>query len=326
MSKREQESEIAGVRLTSPDRILYEEQGLTKRDLAEYYQTISEWILPHLRDRPLTLLRCPRGQEKECFVQRRASESFPSTIRRIAVEEEDGGAIYVAVDSLPGLIYLVQIGVLELHTWGARRDRLERPDRMILDLDPDPGLPWTGVIRAALEVRERLAELGLTSFVKTTGGNGLHVVVPLLRRHSWEEVREFSHRLAQEMVRRAPERYVAQAAKGGRTGRVYLDYLRNAWGASAVAAYSTRAHPGAPVSVPLQWEELGPELRSDSFTVRTLPARMAELPQDPWAGYDRVRQGITRAMWAAVGATAPARSSPGSASRAHGRDGVAARG
>lgn len=296
MARQREEAWIAGVRLTSPDRVLYPGQGITKRDLAEFYEQTAEWILPHLAGRPLTLIRCPAGQETECFVQRRASESFPPAVRRIEVVQEEGTSTYVMVDSLSGLLSLVQLGVLELHTWSARRDRLDRPDRMIFDLDPDPELPWMGVVEAALTVRNRLGDLGLESFVKTTGGKGLHIVVPLERRHTWEEVREFSRHLAEQMAHHAPDRYVAQATMQERSGRVYLDYLRNAWGASAVAAYSTRARAGAPVSAPLRWEELGPELRSDSFTVEQLPARLASLAEDPWAAYASVRQRITRAM------------------------------
>ncbi len=189
MARARDEIRIAGVRLTSPDRVLFAGQGITKRDLALYYEATAEWILPQLAGRPLTLLRCPAGEQTECFVQRRASENFPEAVRRVEVAQEDGTVTYVMVDSLPGLLSLVQLGVLELHTWSARRDRLDRPDRMILDLDPDPELPWTRVVEAAREVRDRLTELGLESFVKTTGGKGLHVVVPLERRHSWDEVR-----------------------------------------------------------------------------------------------------------------------------------------
>jgi bifunctional non-homologous end joining protein LigD len=284
---------IAGVRLTSPDRVLYAEQGITKRDLASYYEEVREWILPHLADRPLTLIRCPRGQEQSCFVQRHAQEGVPEAVKRVEVEGEEP---YLRVDGLPGLITLVQLGVLELHTWGARRDRLERPDRMILDLDPDPALPWERVVEAAQEVRDRLEKLGLESFVKTTGGKGLHVVVPLVRRSTWEEVREFARALAEDLSRRAPERYLAEASKEERAGKIYLDYLRNAWSASAIAAFSTRARPGAPVSVPLSWEELDSKLRPGDFTVKTVPRRLAELSTDPWEGFARTRQGLTKAV------------------------------
>jgi bifunctional non-homologous end joining protein LigD len=301
MARGESAIEVAGVRLTSPDRVLYPEQGITKRELAGYYEAVAEWILPQLRGRPLTLVRCPAGRAKHCFVQRRADEHFPPSLRHVEVPEPDGGsATYVAAESLAGLIGLVQLGVLELHTWGARRDRLERPDRMIFDLDPGPGTGWDDVVTAALEVRERLERLGLRSFVKTTGGKGVHVVAPLLRRHSWDEVRGFAHALAEAMEREAPDRYVAQAAKRKREGRIFVDYLRNGWSASAVAAYSTRSRPGATVSMPVGWDELEAGVRPDDFTVHTAPERLRALGRDPWEGYASVRQGITRAAREAV--------------------------
>lgn len=296
MSSDSATATVAGINLSHPDRVLYPGQGITKRDLAEYYEKIADWVVPHLAGRPLTLIRCPAGREKECFVQRRASGSLPRAVRRVEITGEDGTAAYVVVDSLPGIIALVQIGVLELHTWGARRDRLDRPDRMIFDLDPDPSLAWQRVTEAALEVRDQLAELGLQSFVKTTGGKGLHVVVPLTRRHEWDDVRDFSRAVADSLVMAAPDRYIAQSSKEERTGKIFIDYLRNGWSASAVAAYSTRARPGAPVSVPLGWEELGPDIRSDSFTIDLVLQRLRSLPRDPWAGYASLRQQITRSM------------------------------
>lgn len=294
-------AEISGVRLTHPDKVLYPEQGITKRELAEYYEAVEEWILPHLAGRPLSLVRCPAGQEKECFFQRRASEHFPRSVRRVEVPEAGGSATYLVADTLPALLYLVQIGVLELHTWGARRDRLDRPDRVVFDLDPDASLPWARVVEAAREVRERLDALGLRSWVKTTGGKGLHVVAPLLRRHTWDEVRAFAHAFAERMAEDAPDRYLLQAAKAERTGKIFVDYLRNGWSASVIAAYSTRARPGAPVSVPLGWEELNDSVRPDTLTVRTIPSRLNALGTDPWAEYARTRQGITRTTRATLG-------------------------
>lgn len=287
--------EVAGVRLSSPDRVLYPEQGITKRELATYYEAVADWILPHLRGRPLTLLRCPAGRQKHCFVQRRADASFPRTLRRVAIPEAGGTATYLTADSLPAVIGLVQLGVLELHTWGARRDRLDRPDRMILDLDPAADVAWEHVVEAAREVRERLAWLGLESFVKATGGKGLHVVVPLARRHGWDEVRVFARALAERMAADAPERYLAQASKRERAGRVFIDYLRNAWSASAISPYSPRARAGAPVSVPLGWDELAAGVEPGTLTVRSVPARLASLPRDPWAAYGERRQAITLA-------------------------------
>jgi bifunctional non-homologous end joining protein LigD len=294
--------EFAGVRLTNPDKVLFPEQGITKRELAAYYDAVADSILPQLRGRPLTLVRCPAGRGKHCFVQRRADDRFPPSLRRVKVPEPEGGtATYLAAETLPALVGLVQLGVLELHTWGSRRDRLDRPDRMVFDLDPGPGTGWDDVVAAALEVRERMGALGLRSFVKTTGGKGVHVVVPLLRRHPWEEVRSFSRAVAEAMQRDAPGRYVAKAAKAEREGRIFVDYLRNGWSASAVATYSPRARPGAPVSVPFTWDELEAGVRPETFTVRTLPERLRALPHDPWEGYGAVRQGITRGAREGVG-------------------------
>jgi bifunctional non-homologous end joining protein LigD len=301
MGKRTAAVEIEGVRLTSPDRVLFEGQGITKRDLVEYYRAVADRILPHLEGRPLTLVRCPRGRAQQCFVQRKAGAGVPEAVPRVEVGDGGSRATYLMVDSLPALLSLVQLGVLELHVWSARRDRLDRPDRMILDLDPGPGLSFAAVREAAHLLRGRLEELGLRSFVKTSGGKGLHLVVPLARRHPWEETRAFARALAEEAERGDPARFVAEAAKSERSGRVFVDYLRNAWSASAVAAYSTRAHPGAPVSTPLSWRELDGLERPQDLSVATVPGRLAALREDPWEGFAGLRQTITRRMRERVG-------------------------
>jgi bifunctional non-homologous end joining protein LigD len=286
--------EIDGVRITSPERVLYEGQGITKRELAEYHASVADHLLPQLKGRLLTLIRCPSGRAKECFVQRRAGGGIPASVTRVEVEEGGGTATYLAVGSRKALLSLAQLGTLELHTWSSRTDRLDRPDRMILDLDPAPDLPFSAVVEAAREIRERLAEAGLECFVKTTGGKGLHLVAPLVRRSTFEEVRAFARALAEELERRAPERYLSDASKAERGGRIYVDYLRNAWAASAVAAYSPRARPGATVSTPLSWEELTPSLDPREHTVRTVPARLAS-GKAPWARYGEVSQALTAA-------------------------------
>lgn len=288
-----QTTSIGGQRLTSPDRVLWEEQGVTKRELAEYYQAVGDWLVPELRDRPLTLIRCPQGQERKCFVQRRASDEFPAALKRVAVEvEEEGATEHLAATSLRGVLYLAQIGVLEIHTWSARRDRLDRPDRLIFDLDPDPALPFGSVVDAALQIRGRLEELGLRSFVKTSGGKGLHLLVPIRRGPTWEMAREFSGALAREMESRDPRHFVAEASKSQRSGRVYVDYLRNGYGATAVCAYSPRARPGAPVSTPLAWDELAGGARPEDFDLRTVPDRLRS-GTDPWSEYRTVRQALS---------------------------------
>lgn len=297
MARDEDSTEVGGVRLTHPDRVLYPAQGITKRELAAYYEAVAERMLPHVRGRPLTLVRCPAGRETECFYQRRAGKGTPRSLGRVKVPVEGAEETYLVADSPAALVSLVQMGVLEVHVWGARRDRLDRPDRMILDLDPAEGIRWEEVVAAAREVRDRLAATGLASWVKTTGGKGLHVVAPLQRRAGWEAVREFSLRVAEAMVGDAPERYLTSASREEREGRIYVDYVRNSWSASAVAPYSTRSREGAPVSFPLAWDALGAETRPADFTVRTVPERARSAP-DPWAEMAETRQSLTNDAWA----------------------------
>jgi len=295
-------TEVPGVKLTHPERILYPDQGLTKRDLARYYESIAERILPHLVGRPLSLFRCPQGQGKPCFYQKHAHQGTPDVLRRVQIQEGtgtvEGVGTYLYIEDLSGLLALVQMGVLEIHPWGSRVDSLEKPDRMTIDLDPAPDVPWSRMIETALTLRGRLRELGLESFVKTTGGKGLHVVVPLQARQTWDDLKEFSRAIAEEFVRAAPQWFVATMTKSKRTGKIFLDFFRNTRGATAVAAYSTRARPGAPVATPVSWEELPRVKSGDQFTLANVPARLGE---DPWKGFFQVRQSITAAMRRSVG-------------------------
>ena len=292
---------IGSVRLTSPGKVLYPEQGLTKLDLARYYQEVAEWILPHISGRPLTLVRCPSGRRGGCFFQKHMDESAPAALRRVEVEERDGLEWYGVADSVDGLVSLAQMGALELHTFNVREDRLERPDRFLIDLDPDEGIEWDAIVEAVGHVRDLLDEIGLRSFVKTTGGKGLHVVVPLIRRAGWAEVLQFSKAVASLLASAAPDRYTLDVSKKKRKGRILLDYLRNARGATAIEAYSTRARPGAPVATPITWDELADGVRSDSFNVRNLPDRLRSLAQDPWLDMGAVRQSLTAPMKRSVG-------------------------
>jgi len=287
--------QIAGVRLTHPDRVLYPDQGITKRELALYYQQIADWIMPHIKNRPLTLVRCPAGYKRQCFYQRHTRDSLDKAIHSIPIKEGQSTASYLYIDSLSGLIALVQIGVLELHTWGSRKERLEQPDRLIFDLDPDPSVSWKKLQDAAHSLRTLLSDLGLGAFVKTTGGKGLHVVVPIAPKQDWDFAKEFSKSVAHSMVRGAPDRYTATMSKSKRKGKIFIDYLRNTRTATAVCAYSSRARAGAPVSVPLRWEELAEDVRSQ-FTIRNVPERLARLRQDPWQDYEATRATLTRAM------------------------------
>lgn len=278
---------VAGVHLTHPDRVLWPEQGLTKAGLAAYYADIAEWVLPHVVNRPLALVRCPGGHEESCFFQKHAWAGLNKAIRTVKVAGDDEPML--AIDDLAGLIGLVQAGVLEIHPWGSTLKDVEHPDRLIFDFDPGEGVAWTDVIAAAHETRERLSAEGLESFVKTTGGKGLHVVVPLTPAADWDTAKAWCRDLANAMVSDAPDRYVATITKAKRKGKILIDYLRNGRGATAVAAYSTRARAGAPVSTPLTWDELGPEIRANHFTVDNLRQRLAHI-KDPWAGFFEVEQ------------------------------------
>ncbi len=294
-ARREDGATVAGVKLSHPDRVLYPEQGITKLELARYYEAVAERMLPHVANRPLTLVRCPEGWQK-CFYQKHIEENLPPAFRPIDIKERNSVGRYVMIDSLAGLIALVQMGVLEIHTWGSRGDRVELPDQITFDLDPDAGLAWERVVEAARKLRAKLGGLGFTCFVKTTGGKGLHVVVPLKPRADWDEVKEFTKMVAESLAREEPERYLANMSKAKRAGRIFIDYLRNGRGATAVAAYSTRARSGAPVSTPIRWEELGTGIRPDSFNVRNLGARLSRLRKDPWADFESSRRPITAAM------------------------------
>jgi bifunctional non-homologous end joining protein LigD len=287
--------EIAGVHLSHPDRVLYADQGITKGELALYYKAIADWILPQVENRPLTLLRCPAGYGKKCFYQRHTRDVVHGAIHSISIRSGKASAGYLYIDSLSGLIALVQMGVLEIHTWGSRKDRLERPDRLIFDLDPDPSLAWRRVKEAAETLKSLLSDLGLTAFVKTTGGKGLHIVVPIAPKQVWEFAKDFSKTVAEHMVQTAPDQYIATMSKARRAGKVFIDYLRNARTASAVCAYSPRARPGAPVSMPVDWRELTEDVRTH-FTVRNVPEHLARRKEDPWSDYDDARVSLSKAM------------------------------
>jgi bifunctional non-homologous end joining protein LigD len=293
-SSRRDSGTFSGLALSNPDRVLYPKQGITKRALAEFYQHIAEWVLPHVIKRPLTLLRCPRGVQKPCFYQRHVSDSLPESIRGIHIQErgKGGNHTYLVIDDVKGLVGLVQMGVLEIHPWGCREDRLDRPDRLIFDLDPSPGIKWDHLVEGATILKDRLSEDGIESFVKTSGGKGLHVVAPLQRRATWEALKRYSRKLAMEVAKQDSSRYIATMSKEKRKGKIFIDYLRNSFGATCVTAYGTRARAGAPVSTPLRWEELAALSGPEAFTLATLPERLSALKEDPWKGFFDVRQSL----------------------------------
>ena len=272
------------VKLTHPDRVYWPDAGVTKEGLAQYYAEVWRHMAPFVVGRPLALVRCPQGIAGQCFFQKHAWQGLSRSIRQVR-DPQDPEEALLAIDDLDGLIGLVQAAVLEIHPWGASLPNLDQPDMIIMDLDPGEAVSWPEVIAAAVEVRERLAAVGMPSFVKTSGGKGLHVVAPLKPKAAWPAVKAFTKGIADAMAADSPERFVATITKSKRRGKILVDYLRNGRGSTAVAAYSTRARAGAPVSMPLAWDELGPGLGPAYFTVDNTPTRLAHLTADPWAGF-----------------------------------------
>jgi bifunctional non-homologous end joining protein LigD len=283
-------TEVSEVRLTHPDRVLFGDPKITKGELAAFYRDIAGFILPGLANRPQMLLRCPDGASGECFFQKHITHGFPPAVHEIRDRTLKQSWIYI--DDLAGLLSLVQMNTLEFHVWGCTTADLEHADRIVIDLDPGPDVPWKYVIEAALALRERLTSGKLQSFVRTTGGKGLHVVIPLKPAAAWDAVGSFARSLAEAFAGERPERYLVVASKARRPGRIFIDYLRNARGATAVCSYSLRNRPGAPIATPLDWDEL-PRLKSpDAFRFGNIGRRLARLSTDPWEGIGRVRQSV----------------------------------
>lgn len=286
----DEDTTVAGVTITHPERVVYPEQALTKFDLAKYYEAVADWILPYIVGRPLTLVRCPQGQKGQCFYQKHLTDSMPDELQGVVVNKDEEE--YVVVNDLAGLISLVQMGVMEFHPWGARADRFEEPDQIVFDLDPGPGVAWSEVIDAARLLRKELIKNKLKSFVRTSGGKGLHVVAPLKPGGTWDEVKEFARSMAMHFQESDPKRFIAVSTKAKRNKRIFIDYLRNSRGATSVASHSTRARAGAPVAMPLRWEELGKLKSADQYTVQNTIRRLASLRKDPWDGFFKTRQGL----------------------------------
>lgn len=286
------------VTISSPDRVVYPDAGITKQQVADYYVAIAGRLLPEVVDRPLSLLRCPDGVGGECFFQKHHAAALGDSVHAVAVTTKDGGtADYMVIRDVDGLLALVQMGTIELHPWGARADNLEHPDRLVFDLDPGDDVPWKATIAAARDVRTRLTELGMQSFVRLSGGKGLHVVVPIAAGPDWQRAKAFCEGFADAMVVSAPDRYVATASKARRHGVVFIDWLRNARGATSVASWSLRARPDAPVAVPLRWSELGRTRSSADYPLSRALRRAASLGDDPWEGWgDACRQALVE--WA----------------------------
>lgn len=300
-SSEERTTTIGGVRVTHPDRVMYPKQSITKKAIAEYYLRNADRILPFLRDRPLSLVRCPVGRNDKCFFQKHHYSSVPDELDKVNIKENGGKkSSYLVIRNARGLVASAQIGALELHIWGARTDDVERPERLVFDLDPDTSVHFRDVRGAAFELRDVLKAVGLTSFALLTGGKGVHVIVPIVRRRGWPEVKSFAKTFAERISAAAPDRYLTKASKARRKGRIFIDWLRNQRGATAVAPYSLRAHPGAPVATPVSWDELGGIDRSDAYTIKNIEARLAALKKNPWPDYHKRRQYLSASMLSSI--------------------------
>ena len=275
------------VRLTHPDRVYWVDVGVTKQDLADYYRAVWDWMAPQVVGRPLALVRCPEGTKGQCFFQKHASAGLSERALRTVIDSN--GRQVIGIEDLDGLMSLVQAGVLEIHVRGSRLDYLDVCDRIVFDLDPGEDVVWSTIVAAARDVRDRLAALKLESFVKLSGGKGLHVVLPI-DGADWDSAKAFAQAIAQAMAADDPERYVSKITKSLRGGKIFVDYLRNSLEQTSVAAYSTRAREGAPISVPVSWQELPRTTSGHQYTVRDLMKRLARLKQDPWKEITRVRQ------------------------------------
>jgi bifunctional non-homologous end joining protein LigD len=284
---------VAGIPVSHPDRLIYPELGISKIDLARYYESIAKWVLPHVIGRPLTLVHCPEGVAGPCRYLKHAKQWGPSALRRVRIQEKTKVGEYLVADSIEAVVALVQMGIVEIHTWNSTTDDLEHPNRIIWDLDPGRDVTWAQVVTAARLVRDALKTLGLASWVKTTGGRGLHVVVPITPERDWSECLTYARDVGEVIVRSDPACYTTTFAKRGRERKILIDYLRNNRTNTVVCAYSSRARAGAPVSMPVDWRELG--TGPARWTLKTVSKRLRGLRTDPWAGYWNASQRITDA-------------------------------
>ncbi len=292
-------------KLSNADKVLYPESGFSKADLATYYRRVAAFMLPFIADRPLTLVRCPDGYQSECFYQKHIADDAADGLEFVAIDHRGRSIRHPVVRTLEGLYALVQLGTLEIHAWGAKSDRPDRPDQITFDLDPGPRVPWDAVSRAAQLLRTLLEGLGLRGFLKTTGGKGLHIVVPIVRRYGWDEVKSFSKAVAAQLVRFDARQFSANLTKAGREDKIFIDYLRNGRGATAIVPFSTRARAGVPVSVPIPWDALEAGRNGVTFSARS-PASLLEMSaSEPWKEYQNSAASLTRAMWAALNQRGP---------------------
>jgi bifunctional non-homologous end joining protein LigD len=277
---------VAGVDLTNPDRVLYPDGGPNKHELALYLEAAAKCILPFVKRHPLSLVRCPDGIAKHCFFQKHLTAGMPEGFHEAMITESDGDrAPYLYIEDVAGLVGAAQISALELHVWGASIDDLEHPDRLVFDLDPGEDVCFDDVRTAARDIRDLLAAAKLPTYPLLTGGKGIHVIAPLSRKNDWPEVKGFAEAIARSLERQEPDRFIASARKSKRKGRIFIDWLRNERGATAIAPYSPRARKGAAVAMPVSWTELGKVKAANAYDTATALRRIAGLRSDPWKGY-----------------------------------------
>jgi bifunctional non-homologous end joining protein LigD len=281
---------VAGINITHPEKLMFPGLGITKLDLAKYYESVAARMLPHIQARPLTLVFCPKGVDEGCQYLRHSKLWGPKTIRRVKIQEKTKVGEYMVVESIEGLISLIQMNVLEAHTWNSTTAHIEQPDRLIFDLDPGARVIWAKVIASARLVRSLLEQVGLKSWVKTTGGRGLHIVVPIVPARNWSECLEFARAIAGVVVEQDPDFYTTDFRKAGRETKILVDYLRNNRTNTSICAFSARARDGAPVSMPIDWKDLTASNKPDRFTVATARAYLARRRADPWRDYWRTKQ------------------------------------
>lgn len=295
---------VGGIGISNPQRVIDAKSGATKLQLAEYYLAVGERLVPHLRNRPLSIVRAPEGVDGERFFQRHCGRLKMPHMRVLDKSLDPEHARLIQADTVTAVVEAAQMGTIEFHTWNARSDRIDRPDRIIFDLDPDPALPWSSMVEATDMTLDLLDELGLKAFLKSSGGRGMHVVVPIDRRHSWECANAFARGVTTRLAAEAPERIVAKMGPKNRVGKIFVDYLRNQRGASTVAAYSVRARPGLFVSVPIGRDELEQIGGADRWNILNLHERLQQLAADPWADYASTRQSISARLLTSLGVSA----------------------
>lgn len=295
MAKARAASRPDDVDITHPERLVYPALGLTKQDVADYYRAVARWILPEVARRPLSLLRCPDGTSGECFFQKHGGRGLGRQVRTLPLQQKSGTEDYLYIQDVAGLLQLVQMNTVELHPWGATVDDPEHPDQLVFDLDPGPGVGWRDVRQGARQVRAALREDGLQCFVRLSGGKGLHVVAPLQPRAGWEQARQYADRLAHRLAERHPDRYVATMSKAQRQGVIFIDWLRNARGATSVCSWSLRAREHAGVAMPLRWEELPRVTSPQAYPLPKALQRTSRLKVHPWGDWHKLKQALPTA-------------------------------